>query len=40
MGCREPDNPFTKLGQDLFARHGNVRSEEMIATTVFRLENG
>jgi hypothetical protein len=21
MGCREPDDPFTKLGQDLFALH-------------------
>jgi hypothetical protein len=22
MGFREPDNPFTKLGQNLFALHG------------------
>ena len=22
MGCREPDNPFTQLGKNLFARHG------------------
>jgi hypothetical protein len=26
MGCRESNNPFTKLGEDLFALHVACRS--------------